>query len=150
MSKDFIWNLWNDLLDDFYSDPLRPSISLKKPAQATKVSNFYWYICGHMHTCRCTHTHPAVKWCCDQSSSAPTHLHQTLYLYPWHVHAPIQRWATLLLWNIFPASLLVPWCFRSYSLFLQSISSQIHGNSTTKSVVGSFINLPWKDNSFWF
>ena len=81
--KTCIWNLWNDLLDDFYSDPLRPSISLKKPAQATKFSNFlliHPWTHAHMQVHTYTPSSETVLW--SRVLPAPTHLNQTLYLYP--------------------------------------------------------------------
>lgn len=105
--KNFIWNLWNDLLDDFYSDPLRPSISLKKSAQATKVSNFL-QIHPWTHALMQVHTYTPssemVLW--SKVLPAPTHLNQTLYLYPWQdeLHCYYEIYFLL--------PFLVPWCFE--------------------------------------
>lgn len=116
--KNFIWNLWNDLLDDFYSNPLRPPINLKKPAQATKVSSF-------LHTHLWTHTHMQVHTYTPSSETmlwsrifpvpwVLIHLNQILYIYPWHLHAPIKILAGLLLWNIFLVSLFGSLMFWFY------------------------------------
>lgn len=82
---------------------------------------FYWYICGHMHTCRCTHTHPAVKRCCDQEffQHLPTYTKHCILILD--TYMPQSRDELHCYYEIyFLLPFLVPWyfevivCFKVY------------------------------------